>query len=111
MPGETAIPRLSRQGAHLLDRRRDRLLLGWRQSTIDIDLRFEPEVDELLRELSSLKERLEVNIELVSPPDFIPALPGWRERSPLAFRTGNVDIHHFDPYFTGALEDRARFHP
>jgi hypothetical protein len=33
-----------------------------------------------------------------SPPDFIPELPGWRERSPLVFRDGNVDVHHFDPY-------------
>lgn len=31
---------------------------GWRGSTMDVDLRFEPEVDELLRELPALKERL-----------------------------------------------------
>jgi hypothetical protein len=42
---------------------------GWRQSTIDIDLRFEPESDELLRALPQLKERLGVNIGLASPPD------------------------------------------
>lgn len=71
---------------------------GWRESTIDVDLRFEPEADELLRELTPLKERLGLNIELASPPDFIPELPGWRERSPLVFREGNVDVHHFDPY-------------
>ncbi len=74
------------------------VLEGWRSSTIDVDLRFEPDVDELLRELSLLKERLAVNIELVSPPDFIPELPGWRERSPLVFREGNIDVHHFDFY-------------
>ena len=74
------------------------VLEGWRRSTIDIDLRFEPESDELLRELPALKERLGVNIELASPPDFIPELPGWRERSPLVFRDGNIDVHHFDPY-------------
>ena len=61
-------------------------------------MRFEPESDDLLRELPALKERLGVNIELASPPDFIPELPGWRERSPLLFRDGNVDVHHFDPY-------------
>jgi hypothetical protein len=59
------------------------VLEGWRTATIDVDLRFEPEQDELLRELPALKERLGVNIELASPPDFIPELPGWRERSPL----------------------------
>jgi hypothetical protein len=74
------------------------VLEGWRDSTVDVDLRFEPDVDELLRELPVLKERLGVNIELASPPDFVPELPGWRERSPLAFREGNVDIHHFDFY-------------
>ncbi|MGA7703593.1 MAG: hypothetical protein WB998_01735 [Solirubrobacteraceae bacterium] len=61
------------------------VLEGWRGSTIDIDLRFEPDVDALLRELPALKNALEVNVELASPPDFIPELPGWRERSPFVF--------------------------
>ena len=74
------------------------MLEGWRASTVDVDLRFEPDVDELLRELPALKERLEVNIELASPLDFIPELPGWRERSPLVFQEGNVYVHHFDFY-------------
>jgi predicted nucleotidyltransferase len=74
------------------------VLEGWRESTIDVDLRFEPEVDELLRALPALKERLQINIELASPPDFIPELPGWRERSPLVFREGTVAVHNFDPY-------------
>lgn len=74
------------------------VLEGWRDSTVDVDLRFEPESDELLRELPGLKERLGINLELASPPDFIPELPGWRDRSPLVFREGNVDVHHFDPY-------------
>jgi hypothetical protein len=74
------------------------VLQGWRDSTIDVDLRFEPEADELLRTLPALKERLQINIELASPPDFIPELPGWRERSPLVFSEGNVAVHHFDPY-------------
>lgn len=74
------------------------VLEGWRAATIDVDLRFEPEADELLRELPALKERLGVNIELASPPDFIPELPGWRERSPLVFREGRVAVHHFDFY-------------
>lgn len=74
------------------------VLEGWRESTVDVDLRFEPEADELLRELPALKERLGINIELASPPDFIPELPGWRERSPFLFREGNIEIHHFDLY-------------
>jgi hypothetical protein len=74
------------------------VLEGWRGSTADVDLRFEPDVDELLRELPGLKESLGVNIELASPPDFIPELPGWRERSPSIFQEGNVAVHHFDFY-------------
>jgi hypothetical protein len=74
------------------------VLEGWRASTVDIDLRLEPDIDSLLREFPTLKEDLGVNIELASPPDFIPELPGWRDRSPFVFREGNVDIHHFDFY-------------
>jgi hypothetical protein len=51
------------------------VLEGWRESTIDVDLRFEPKSDELLREIPALKESLGVNVELASPPDFIPELP------------------------------------
>jgi hypothetical protein len=71
---------------------------GWRASTVDVDLRFEPEDDRLLRELPAIKESLGVSIELASPPDFIPELPGWRERSPFLFREGGVDAYHFDFY-------------
>ena len=71
---------------------------GWRTSTVDVDVRFEPDSDELLRALPELKEQLQINIELASPPDFIPELPGWRERSPLVLEIGNVQVRHFDPY-------------
>jgi hypothetical protein len=74
------------------------VLEGWRETTVDVNLRFEPEADELLRRLPGLKERLGINIELVSPPDFITELPGWRERSPLVFREGRAAVHHFDFY-------------
>jgi len=71
---------------------------GWRASTIDVDLRFEPEGDELLRALPTVKERLGINLELASPPDFVPELPGWRDRSPFLFRSGQIQVHHFDLY-------------
>lgn len=74
------------------------VLEGWRATTVDIDVRFEPDADELLRLLPALKERLQLNVELASPPDFIPELPGWRERSPFVVREGKLDVHHFDPY-------------
>ena len=46
---------------------------GWREITIDINVRFSSELDELYRALPDLKEKLSVNVELASPPDFIPA--------------------------------------
>jgi Nucleotidyltransferase of unknown function (DUF6036) len=71
---------------------------GWRASTVDVDLRLEPEDDRLLRALPALKEDLGISIELASPPDFIPELPGWRERSTFLFRESAVEVHHFDFY-------------
>lgn len=74
------------------------VLEGWRASTVDADLRIEPDTDALLRALPGLKESLGINIELASPPDFIPELPGWRERSLLVIEEGNVQVRHFDFY-------------
>jgi hypothetical protein len=66
------------------------VLLGWRASTIDIDIRFFPELDELYRALPKLKEELQVNVELASPAEFIPELPGWQERSIFITRIGKT---------------------
>lgn len=57
------------------------VLSGWRDSTLDIDIRFEPEMDELYRAIPEIKERLRINIELAAPSDFIPPVPGWQDRS------------------------------
>ncbi|CAN5761747.1 hypothetical protein BH24ACI3_BH24ACI3_10230 [soil metagenome] len=74
------------------------VLYGWRNSTIDIDLRFEPVCDEVFRALPELKERLSINIELASPSDLIPPLPGWEDRSQHTARQGKVGFYHYDPY-------------
>ncbi|MEJ7790058.1 MAG: DUF6036 family nucleotidyltransferase [Thermoleophilaceae bacterium] len=71
---------------------------GWRPTTIDVDLRLEPETDDLTRRLVRAKSELDINVELVSPPDFIPELPSWRDRSPFVLREGRVTVRHFDPY-------------
>lgn len=57
------------------------VLMGWRTSTIDIDLKLVAGDESLLRALPDLKERLRINVELASPDQFIPELPGWAERS------------------------------
>lgn len=70
---------------------------GWRPTTIDVDVRLEPD-DELLRLLPDLKERLGMNVELASPADFLPELPGWRDRSRYLFREGPIEVFHYDFY-------------
>lgn len=74
------------------------VVMGWRATTIDVDIRIEPEQDELLRAIPKLKEELEVNVELASPLDFLPELPGWRDRSPFILRVERLDVRHFDPH-------------
>lgn len=69
---------------------------GWRATTVDIDLRPEPDSDELLRALAELKERLDVNVELASPLDFLPDLPDWRDRSPWVERHHRLEVRHLD---------------
>lgn len=74
------------------------VLIGWRDTTIDIDLRFEPELDEIFRALPELKEKLHVNIELAAPSDFIPPVPGWQDRSAYIGREGKISFFHYDLY-------------
>jgi hypothetical protein len=85
------------------------VLMGWRSSTIDVDLVMRPEDDALLRAIPAIKERLQVNIELASPLDFIPVLPGWEDRSPLVARIGRASFHHFD-FYAQALAKLERGH-
>jgi hypothetical protein len=83
------------------------VLHGWRDSTVDIDLRLEPDSDDLLRRIATVKDELHVNVELASPPDFIPELPGWRERSLFAFGEGRITVRHFD-FYSQALSKISR---
>jgi hypothetical protein len=85
------------------------VLLGWRDSTVDIDLKTIPDRDDILRQLSALKERLEVNIELASPGDFIPELPGWEERSQFVRQEGKLTFLHYD-FYAQALAKAERGH-
>jgi len=74
------------------------VLEGWRESPVDIDVRFEPDTDAALQRIKELKETLGVNVELASPLDFLPALPDWEARSPFRFREGDLEVFDFDPY-------------
>jgi len=72
------------------------VLLGWRATTIAVDLVFRPESDAMLRAIPLLKERLQLNVELASPDLFIPVPPGWEQRSPVITRHGRVTFRHDD---------------
>jgi hypothetical protein len=74
------------------------VLLGWRESTIDIDLKVVPDADEVLRAIPRLKEELRVNVELASPAEFVPELSGWQDRSLFIAREGRADFFHYDLY-------------
>jgi hypothetical protein len=84
------------------------VLFGWRESTIDIDLKLISETD-VLRTIPEIKEALQVNVELASPDDFIPALPGWELRSSFIKRVGQVDYFHYD-FYSQALAKLERGH-
>lgn len=85
------------------------VLLGWRDATLDVDLKLVPENDEILRRLASLKERLQLNIELASPDDFIPQLPGWQERGRFIRQEGKLTFLHYD-FYAQALAKIERAH-
>lgn len=74
------------------------VLLGWRTSTIDVDLAFVPELDELFRAIPAIKEQLQINVELAAPSHFIPELPGWESRCQYIGREGKVSFYHYDAY-------------
>src|ERR1017187_10117782 len=65
--------------------------------TIDIDLKPDPEPLGLFEALAILKDELDINVELGCPDQFIPAIPGWPERSPFIAQYGPGKFFHYDP--------------
>jgi hypothetical protein len=74
------------------------VLMGWRASTIDVDLVISPESDELMRAIPRLKEELQVNIEFASPADFIPVPEGWEDRARFISQERRASFFHYDIY-------------
>jgi hypothetical protein len=74
------------------------VLLGWRPSTIDVDIKVVPDSDAILRAVPGLKESLGLNVELASPDDFIPVREDWADRSLFIAQEGRLAFHHFDLY-------------
>jgi hypothetical protein len=84
------------------------VLIGWRTSTIDVDLKVVPD-DQAFAVIAHLKEALKVSIELESPDHFIPVVPGWEDRCELIERIGKVTFMHFD-FYSQALAKIERAH-
>ncbi|MHB1244285.1 MAG: DUF6036 family nucleotidyltransferase [Gaiellaceae bacterium] len=99
----------AREGVCYLTGGTTAVLVGWRATTIDIDVALEPEQDELLRELPRIKNELGVNVELASPRDFIPVPADWEARSVSVGREGRLTFAHFDPH-SQALAKLERGH-
>ena len=85
------------------------VLLGWRTSTIDVDIKLVPEQDSVTRAIPRLKEALHINVELASPDQFIPPLPGWQDRSRFIERHGRASFFHYD-FYAQALAKIERDH-
>lgn len=85
------------------------VLVGWRPSTIDVDIKMEPEADRLFRALPRIKDKLEINVELAAPDQFIPEVPGWKERSSFIARQGRLSFYHYD-FYAQALSKIQRGH-
>lgn len=83
------------------------LLEGWRDTTIDVDLKLDPEPPGVFEAIAELKRELDLNVELSAPDQFLPALPNWRERSKFIVRHGEVDFFHYD-FRAQALAKLAR---
>jgi len=83
--------------------------VGWRTSTVDVDLRLEPDSDAVLRAIPRLKDELDINVELASPSDFLPEVPGWRDRSPFLGQHGNLAVFNYD-FHAQALAKLERAH-
>ena len=75
------------------------LLHGCRNSTVDVDLKADPEPT----------DKLDVNIELAAPDQSIPALPGWRDRSQHIAQHGRLEFYHYD-FYSQALAKLERSH-
>ncbi|WP_293154382.1 MULTISPECIES: DUF6036 family nucleotidyltransferase [unclassified Microcoleus] len=83
------------------------LLIGWRNSTIDIDIRLDPEPPGIFGAIAKIKQELNINIELASPQDFLPTIPGWRDRSIFIGKYGQISFYHYD-FIAQALSKISR---
>lgn len=85
------------------------VLVGWRATTVDVDIKLAPEPAGVFQAIAQAKEALDMNIELAAPDDFIPALPDWENRSLFVAKHGSVEFLHYD-FYAQALAKIERGH-
>jgi hypothetical protein len=102
-------------------RRRARLYLsggesmvwrGLRGTTRDVDIAYDVDpahIDEWVRAIRELKDRLRINVEEADPGHFVPLPPGAASRAEFIGRYGAIDVFLFDPYSI-ALSKLSRGH-
>ncbi len=71
------------------------VLEDWRSSSIDADLYSAR--DHIFHDVQAIKERLNLNIELVRPEHFVPALEDSADRHVFIETVGRVSFYHYDP--------------
>lgn len=85
------------------------VLKGWREATVDVDLKLDPEPAGIFQAIARLKDELRINVELASPDQFIPDPPGSLERAEFIGREGQVEFYHYD-FYAQALAKIERGH-
>lgn len=85
------------------------VLKGWRESTVDVDLKLDPEPAGIFEAIAQLKEELGINVELASPDLFIPDPPGSLQRAEFVQQAGPVAFYHYD-FYAQALAKIERGH-
>jgi len=74
------------------------VMKGWRDATIDVDLKLDPEPAGAFEAIARIKEELSLNVELASPDQFIPDPPASQSRAEFIGREGAVEFYHYDLY-------------
>lgn len=77
------------------------ILVGGKESTLDIDLQFTVDPadhGDFIRCLRQVSRELNLAVEQASPEQFIPLPAGYQERSQFIGRYAALDVFHFDFY-------------
>jgi len=86
--------------------------LGWRETTIVVDLKFDPEPAGVFDAIPALKRSLHLNVELACPSDFLPPLDQWAGAEPFhPASTAILKSSHYEFSFAGAVQAGARATP